>query len=84
LPRVRSTDIDNIWTKKWQQCGSNREWDRIGRKRKSGPVDVGFSAYLSHIPGPIRTDPDMLTRIVAPKVAGSSPVGHPLFSPYLS
>jgi hypothetical protein len=77
LPRVRSTDIDNIWPKKWQQCGSNREWDRTGRRRKSGPMEVGFSAYLSHIPGHIRTHPDMLTRIVAPKDAGSSPVGHP-------
>ena len=28
-----------------------------------------------------RTDQDMATRIVAPKVAGSSPVGHPLKAP---
>jgi hypothetical protein len=41
-------------------------------------METEFSAYLSHIPGPIRKQPEMLTRIVAPKAAGSSPVGHPL------
>jgi hypothetical protein len=30
-------------------------------------METEFSAYLSHIPGPIRKQPDMLTRIVAPK-----------------
>jgi hypothetical protein len=62
----------------WQQCGSNRAQDRPERKRIPGLHRAGFLLYLSHIPGPARTRPDMLTRIVAPKVAGSSPVGHPL------
>ena len=40
-------------------------------------MKAGFSAYLRHIAGLVRTYPDVLLRIVAPKVAGSSPVGHP-------
>jgi hypothetical protein len=46
---------------------------------KRGPLGAGFSPYLSHMLLRIRTHPDTLLGIVAPKVAGSSPVGHPLF-----
>jgi hypothetical protein len=45
--------------------------------RKFGGVEAGFSPYLSHMLPRFRTLPDVLLRIVAPKVAGSSPVGHP-------
>jgi hypothetical protein len=62
----------------WQQCGSNRHQNTIERTRTPSPAKAGFSAYLSHMPGRDRTHPDVLIRIVAPKVAGSSPVGHPL------
>ena len=40
-------------------------------------MKAGYSAYQRHIPGQDMTYPDVLIRIVAPKVAGSSPVGHP-------
>src|SRR5215210_3662012 len=45
--------------------------------RKSGGVRAWFSPYLSYMLLRIRTRPEVLIRIVAPKVAGSSPVGHP-------
>jgi hypothetical protein len=45
--------------------------------RKFGGVGAGFSPYLSHMLLRFRMLPDVLLRIVAPKVAGSSPVGHP-------
>jgi hypothetical protein len=63
--------------RQWQQCGSNRGKNASGRTRTPCPTKAGFSAYLNHIRGHSRTHPDMLIRIVAPKVAGSSPVGHP-------
>jgi hypothetical protein len=44
----------------------------------SGPEKAGFSAYLSHTLLRFGTRSYMHMRIVAPKVAGSSPVGHPL------
>jgi hypothetical protein len=46
--------------------------------RKFGGVRAWFSPYLSYMLLRIRTRPEMHIRIVAPKVAGSSPVGHPL------
>jgi hypothetical protein len=46
--------------------------------RKFGGVRAGFSPYLSYMLLRIRTRPEVLIRIVAPKGAGSSPVGHPL------
>ena len=48
--------------------------------RKFGGVRAWFSPYLSYMLLRIRTRPEVLIRIVAPKVAGSSPVGHPLYS----
>jgi hypothetical protein len=45
--------------------------------RKFGGVRAWFSPYLSYMLLRIRTRPEVLIRIVAPKVAGSSPVGHP-------
>jgi hypothetical protein len=46
--------------------------------RKFGGVRAGFSPYLSYMLLRIRTRPEVLIRIVAPKGAGSSPDGHPL------
>src|SRR5919112_4483213 len=60
-----------------QQCGSNRVQNTTERTRTACPSRGGFSAYLHHIRGHSRTHPDMLIRVVAPKGAGSSPVGHP-------
>ena len=40
-------------------------------------MNADFSAYLSDLSELARTHPDVPLRIVAPKVAGSSPVGHP-------
>ena len=39
---VRSTDIDNIWTTKWQQCGSNRGQNTPGHKRTTDPPHGDF------------------------------------------
>ncbi len=40
-------------------------------------MKAGFSLYLSYMLLRSRIGSDVLIRIVAPKVAGSSPVGHP-------
>ena len=43
-------------------------------------MKAGFSLYLSDMLLRSRIGSDVLIRIVAQKVAGSSPVGHPLDS----